>query len=241
MKRFALTVGGIALLAVVIAAATSAAQAAGPTFDKANFHHPLDITNRYMLLKPGTTFVYDGTEDGKPTQEEFAVTDQIKTILGVDTRVIRDTNWEAGRVVEITYDWFAQDDMGNVWYFGEFSTQYKNGKAIGHEGSWQAGVDGAKPGVVMKAHPKVGDTYQQELAPGIAEDMATVLSLTESVCVPYGCFSHVLKTKEFTPLEPGIAEHKYFAPGVGHVKTVMVEGGAEESYLVKIVTDDRDD
>ncbi len=238
MKRFAYVVDRIALLAVLIATATSATQAAGSTFDKANFHHPLDITNPYMPLESGTQFVYDGTNDrGKPAHEEFVVTDQVKTILGVNTRVIHDTNWEAGRVVEDTYDWFAQDDTGIVWYFGEFSTQYKNGKVIGHEGSWQAGVNGARPGIVMKAHPKVGETYQQEFAPGIAEDMATVLSLTESVCVPHGCFSQVLKTEDFSPLELGV-EHKYFAPGVGLIKTVTVEGGSEESHLVTIVTDD---
>ncbi len=239
MKRLAYVAGRIALLTVLIATVTSATQAAGSTFDKANFHHPLDITNPYMPLESGTTFVYDGTNDRrKPTHEEFVVTNQIKTILGVDTRVIHDTNWEAGRVVEDTYDWFAQDDMGNVWYLGEFSTQYKNGKVIGHEGSWEAGVNGAQQGIVMETHPKVGDTYQQELAPGIAEDTATVLSLTESVCVPYGCFSHVLKTKEFSPLEPGVSEHKYYAPSVGQIKTVTVEGGSEESHLVAIVTDD---
>jgi hypothetical protein len=136
-----------------------------------------------------------------------------------------------------TLDWFAQDNAGNVWYFGEFATEFKNGKVIGHDGSWEAGVDGAKAGIVMEAKPKVGDTYQQELAPGVAEDMATVLSLKESVCVPYGCFSNVLKTRDFSPLEPGVAENKYYAPGVGQIKTVMVEGGSEVSELVDVVTD----
>jgi hypothetical protein len=168
------------------------------------------------------------------THGEFVVTGQTKTIMGVDTRVIHDTHWEAGKVVEITDDWFAQDDAGNVWYLGEFSSEYKNGKLVGHKGSWEAGKNGAQAGIVMEANPKVGDTYQQEVAPGIAEDQATVLSLTESVCVPYGCFSNVLKTKESTPLEPSVAEHKYYAPGVGQIKSVMVQGGSEESNLVNI-------
>jgi len=247
MKRFAFTFGGITLLMVLTVAATSVAQASGstqasaPTFDQAKFHHPLDITNPYMPLKPGTTFVYKGKSDGTPTREEFVVTYRVKTILGVETRVVRDTNWEAGRVVEITEDWFAQDDDGNVWYFGEFSTEYENGEVVGHEGSWEAGVDGAQPGIVMKADPKVGDVYQQENAPGIAEDTAKVLSLTESICVPYGCFSNVLKTKDFTPLEPGVVEHKYYAPGVGLIKTVLVKGGEEQSSLFKIVAGDDDD
>ena len=219
------------------------AAASQPTFDKDNFHHPLDITNQYMPLEPGTTFVYAGTsgrkhtrEGRKRTREAFVVTDRTKTILDVETRVIHDTVWEGGKVVESTEDWFAQDDAGNVWYFGEFSTDIENGKVKGHEGSWEAGVNGAKPGIVMEAHPKVGDTYQQEDAPGVAEDRATVLSLTESVCVPYGCFSDVLKTREFTPLEPDVVEDKYYAPGVGQIKEVTVKGGSEESQLVTVVS-----
>jgi hypothetical protein len=156
-------------------------------------------------------------------------------ILGVETRVIRHRDWEKGKLVEDTFDWFAQDDAGNVWYFGEYSTQYKNGKVIGHEGSWEAGVDGALPGIVMEANPQVGDTYQQENAPGIAEDMATVLGVDESICVSYGCFSNVLKIKDFSPLEPDVVEHKYYTPGIGLIKTVLSRG-FELSELVNIVT-----
>lgn len=226
-----------------------------PAFDKNNFHHPLDITNKHMPLKPGTTFVYAGKIGGGPahksrkhahkgrkhahkgrtnTRDTFVVTDQTKKILGVETRVIHDTVWEAGKVVESTDDWFAQDDEGNLWYFGEFSTDIKNGKVKGHKGSWEGGVNGAEPGIIMEAHPKVGDTYQQESAPGVAEDRATVLSLAESLCVPYGCFSNVLETEEFSPLEPSVVEHKYYAPNVGQIKEVVVKGGSEESHLVSI-------
>lgn len=246
MKRFALTIGGIALLIVVMASAALTAQASGaartlePTFDSAEFNHPLDITNPYMPLEPGTTFVYKGKSEGAPTRQEFVVTDQTKTILGVKARVVVDTNWEGGKLVERTEDWFAQDDAGNVWYLGEFATEYENGEVVGHEGSWEAGVDGAQAGIVMKAHPIVGETYQQENAPGIAEDMATVLSLTESACVRYGCFSDVLQTGEFTPLEPGSVEHKFYASGVGLIKAILVEGGEEQSQLVKIIKEDDD-
>lgn len=236
MKRFTIAIGGIALLLMFMASAAIPTQAEGVSFNKAKFSNPLVVDNPYFPLVPGTTFIYEGTEDRKSTFEEFVVTNQTKTILGVETRVIRDTNWENGKLVEETFDWFAQDDAGNVWYFGEFSTQYKNGKVIGHEGSWEAGVNGASAGIVMEAKPKVGDTYQQELAPGIAEDMATVLSLNESVCVPFGCFSNVLETKDFSPLEPGVAENKYYAPEIGQIKTIMVEGGSEVSELVDIMT-----
>ncbi len=236
MKRYTFVVGGIALLLLLLAAATSPVLAAPPKFDKANFSHPLDINNQYQPLQPGTTYVYDGTTDGKPTHETFVVTHETKTILGIQVRVIRDSVFEKGKLIEQTDDWFAQDNAGNVWYMGEFSTDFKNGKVVSHEGSWEGGVNGAQPGIIMEAHPKVGDTYQQESAPGVAEDMAKVLSLSESICVPFGCFTNVLKTKEFTPLEPGVVEQKFYAPGVGEIRAVIVQGGSEESHLVRIQT-----
>ena len=238
MNRLKIAIGGMALLLMFVASTTNPIQAKEDPFNKASFSNSLVIDNPYLPLVPGTTYIYQGTADRRSTYEEFVVTNQTKTILGVETRVIHDTNWENGKVIEDTFDWFAQDDEGNVWYFGEFSTEYKNGKVIGHHGSWEAGVNGASAGIVMEAKPKVGDTYQQELAPGIAEDMVTVLSLNEIVCVPFGCFSNVLKTKDFTPLEPGVAENKYYAPGIGQIKTIAVEGGSEVSELVDIVTNE---
>jgi hypothetical protein len=179
--------------------------------------------------------VYEGMDEHKRSYEEFVVTGRTKTIMGIQTRVIRDTNWDNGKIVEQTLDWFAQDDAGNVWYFGEYSSQYKNGKVIGHEGSWQAGVNGARAGIVMEANPRVGDTYKQERAPGVAEDTATVLSLNGSLCVPLDCYTNVLKTREFSPLEPDVVENKYYAPGVGLIKSVLVAGGEEFSVLTRIV------
>ena len=120
-----------------------------------------------------------------------------------------------GNLTEKTFDYYAQDKKGNVWYFGEDTKEYENGKVVSTKGSWEAGVDGAKPGFIMQADPKVGETYRQEYYEGEAEDMAKVLSLSESVTVPYGSFDQVLVTKEWTPLEPGLVEHKYYAPGVG--------------------------
>jgi len=237
MKRNTIAAAGIALIIILVVSGAFPVQAQGISFNTAKFSDPLDIDNRYFPLVPGTTFIYEGTTDHKSTRDEFVVTNDTKTILGIQTRVIQDTAFENGKVVEVTLDWFAQDNAGNVWYFGEFSTEFKNGKVISHAGSWEAGVDGAKAGIVMEAKPKVGDTYQQELAPGVAEDMATVLSLKESVCVPYGCFSNVLQTKDFSPLEPDVVEHKFYAPGVGQIKTVLVEGGSEVSELVDVVTD----
>jgi hypothetical protein len=121
----------------------------------------------------------------------------------------------AGKLIEKTYDWFAQDNKGTVWYFGEDTKEYENGKVVSTKGSWEAGVDGAKPGILMPAEPKVGHSYHQEYYPGEAMDMARVLSFDASVRVPYGSFDHVLETKEWTPLQPGFFEKKYYVRGVG--------------------------
>ena len=238
MKRFAFAVGGMVLLLTLLQVTGWPVEAATPEFDKANFTNPLNITNKYLPLKAGNTFIYKGRADGEPVRERFAITNETKTILGIKTRVIRDTVWINGELAELTDDWFAQDDAGNVWYLGEFSTDYENGKVVGHEGSWEAGVNGAKPGIVMLANPKVGDSYAQEFAPGIAEDKATVLSLNEKIRVPYGRFTNVLKTKDLSPLDPGAVEHKYYAPGIGLVKAILVKGGSEQVRLLDIKSDD---
>jgi hypothetical protein len=206
-------------------------QAAIPKFDKSIFHNSLKIDNKYFPLKPGTTFVYKGKSEGEPTRDVFKVTNKVKVILGINTRVVHDDAYVNGKLEESTDDWFAQDDKGTVWYFGEFTTELATGS---HEGSWEAGVKGAKPGIIMLAQPKVGDTYQQEFFKGVAEDAATILSLTEKVCVPYGCFSNVLKTKDFTPLDPDLIDHKFYAQGIGTIKTLQVSGGQSVENLVQI-------
>jgi hypothetical protein len=167
----------------------------------------------------------------------FKVTNKVKVILGINTRVVHDDAFVNGEHEESTDDWFAQDDKGTVWYFGEFTTDLTTGS---HEGSWQAGVKGAKPGIIMLAQPKVGDKYQQERAKGVAEDFATVLSLKEKVCVPYGCFSNVLKTEDINPFEPDIVENKFYAQGIGYIKAVQVKGGSGEEHLVQIKGKSRD-
>ncbi len=208
------------------------AQAVTSAFGNSNFQHPLKIDNKYFPLKPGTTFIYKGTKEGDPTRDTFEITNKVKVIAGVTTREIHDSLFTKGVLTESTQDWFAQDDKGNVWYFGEFTTDFSNGGS--HEGSWQAGVKGAKAGIIMEAQPKVGDTYNQELAKGVAEDKASVLSLDDKVCVTYGCFTHVLKTKEFTPLEPGKVENKFYAQNIGNIKALSVKGESEEQHLVQI-------
>ena len=139
------------------------------------------------------------------------------------------TSWS-----RITSDWYAQDNDGNVWYFGEDSREYEDGEEVSTEGSWQAGVDGAQPGIIMKANPRIGDSYRQEYYPGEAEDMGQVIRLNESASVPYGSFGEVLVILEWNPLEPDVIEHDYYAPGVGAILEVVVEGEPERVELVEI-------
>ncbi len=156
--------------------------------------------------------------------------------MGVIALVANDTGTVKGRVVEITFDYFAQDKSGNVWYFGESASQVQNGVVIGHAGSWLGGVNGAQPGIVMEANPKVGDFYCQENSPGVAQDQARVLGVTRSICVPYTCTHHNgLKTKETSPLEPGVVEDKWYALQAGEIQAMDVKGGTDLSQLVAIL------
>lgn len=198
-----------------------------PAVDPSKFTSSID--NPLFPLKPGTVFVYETAgEDGKE-RVEVCVTHETKTILGVTCTVVRDTVTVGGKVTEDTHDWYAQDKSGNVWYFGEDSKAYRDGKVVSTGGSWEAGVKGAKPGIIMKAKPAKGDKYYQEYAVGVAEDEAEVVSLSESAKVPYGSFSDCLKTKEFTALEPGAVEYKFYASGVGLVLTL--EGDVREELV----------
>jgi hypothetical protein len=180
-----------------------------PHIDPAHFTTKID--NEYFPMKPGTTFLYEG----KGERDEMSVTHQTKKVMGVECIVVDDRAWEDGKLIEKTYDWFAQDKEGTVWYFGEDTREYENGKVTSTKGSWEAGVDGAKPGIIMQALPKVGQVYHQEYYPGEAMDMAKVLSLDASVRVSYGSFDHVIETKEWTPLQPVFYEKKYYVRGVG--------------------------
>ena len=155
------------------------------------------------------------------------VTSDTKVILGVTCVVVRDTVYVGvdRTLEEDTIDWYAQDKFGNIWYFGENAVEYgPDGLIVGLGGSWMAGVDGAKPGIIMKANPQVGDLYRQEFALGTAEDMAQVIGLNQPTTTPIpnppGPFNNCLETKEFSPLEPDVVEHKFYAPGIGNVQTV---------------------
>jgi hypothetical protein len=202
----------------------------------AGFLAPTDFTTRidnpYLPMRPGSRWVYRETDtDGTAQRVVVRVTRRTKRIAnGVTARVVRDTVTERGRRVEDTFDWFAQDRAGNVWYLGEDSTEYEDGKPVSKEGSWEAGVDGARAGIVMLARPRPGRGYRQEHFPGEAEDRARVLSLDDQAEVPAGHFTRVLLTKDWNPLEPKVLEYKLYARGVGLVLALHVsgEGGREE-------------
>ena len=212
MRQITLLSAIIGSVLVLVAGCTSSSQDEKPYAPHIN---PADFTttidNEYFPLEPGTTFVYEG----KGERDEMTVTHDTKKVMGVQCVVVEDKAWEGGKLIEQTYDWFAQDKKGTVWYFGEDTKEYENGKVVSTKGSWEAGVDGAKPGIIMQATSKVGESYRQEYYPGEAMDMAKVLSLSASVTVPYGSFDHVLETKEWTPLQPGFSERKYYVRGVG--------------------------
>jgi hypothetical protein len=194
------------------------------------------INNPFLPLEPGNTFIYKGSKEGSKQRDVFAVTDRTIVIDGVTCRVVHDRVFMQGVLQEDTFDYFAQDRDGNVWYFGEDTEELdKRGRVVSTAGTWRAGVDGAQPGVIMEAHPKVRDHYFQEVAAPIAQDEAIVLNLHEIVAVPFGKFTNCLQTKEFTQLEPGNVEHKFYARGIGCILGVVVKGGKERLALVNIV------
>jgi uncharacterized membrane protein YkoI len=186
------------------------------------------ITNKYLSFTPGTNFVYQGkTEEGTERNEVY-VTNQTKNIMGIETLVVWDRVWLDDQLIEETYDWYVQDKVGNVWYYGEDSKEYEDGVVVSTEGSWEAGVDGAEAGVVMEAFPKVGDSYRQEYYEGKAEDMTDIISMNVSIKVKYGQFKNCLQTKDWTPLEPDSDEYKYYCPEVANlVYEVVADEGLQ--------------
>jgi hypothetical protein len=205
-----------------------------PMIDPANFLNA--ITNPYFPLTPGTTFIYEGQTSQGLEHDEFFVTHNTRTILGVTCVEVHDTVKVNGELTEDTLDWFAQDKDGNVWYFGENTHELSGGLITTIGGTFMAGADGAKPGIVMKAHPMIGDFYRQESSLANAEDFAEVTSLTKSVLVPAGSFSNCLQTRETSPLEPDLQEDKYYALGVGNVLTVDATTG-ERTELIGITNE----
>jgi hypothetical protein len=227
-RSFALTILTSTLFALPAAAAAPPSHAViKPTDFVMRVDHP------YFPLDPGTVFRYVTNSKASQEVNDVVVSHDTKIILGVMATVVLDSVYTNGDLTEATADWYAQDKAGNVWYFGEDSKELDHGQVVSTEGSWEAGVAGAQPGIIMEANPEVGDTYQQEFQAGVAEDMAKVTGLDVPITVPYGSFS-CLETLEWTHLTPNDRARKYYARGVGNVLELAPKGGQVRTELVSV-------
>jgi hypothetical protein len=197
-----------------------------------------DIDNPYWPMSAGSRWVYRET-DGKGSVQrvDVTVTTQRKVVDGIEAVVVHDLVTEDGEMVEDTLDWYAQDKDGNVWYLGEDTKEYEDGKVVSTEGSWEAGVDGAQAGIIVPAKPEQGLTYREEHYAGQAEDAAEVLSVEGRAEVPFGRFSGALITRNYTPVDPNVVELKLYARGIGPVLVVQTSGGSSREELVSFRTD----
>jgi len=203
------------------------------SLDPADF--TVEITNPYWPMDVGDRWVFEETDaDGSEQQVEVTVLEETYTVAaGIEARVVHDLVTGDGGVVEDTIDWYAQDSAGNVWYLGEETAEYENGEVVSTAGSWEAGVNGAQTGIVVPAEPAPGLSYRQEYLEGEAEDEAIVLSVSEQVEAPAGRYTDALLTRDTTPLEPEVAELKFYALGVGPVLILQTSGGAARESLVE--------
>jgi hypothetical protein len=244
MRRIRLLAGVplAALLAVALAAAAPA-QVANPglpkgadpvTLNPADFSATID--NRQWPMTVGSRWVYRVTDmsNGSTNRQVITVTPRTKRMAdGITARVVHDVVTDHGKPVEVTDDWYAQDSQGNVWYFGEHTISYEHGKPSDN-GSWQASVKGAMPGVALPAHPTVGLSYREEYSKGVAEDQSRILALDAQAQVRAGHFTQVLLAEDYSPIEPRVSELKFYAKGNGQaVLAIDVSGGADREELIK--------
>jgi hypothetical protein len=216
----------LALIAVLLAAGCGGGKHAAA-------HFSAHVTNPWYPLLPGSTWIYRGVKDGEPAREVMTVTHRTRTIAGAPCVVVSDFLYLSGRLEERTTDYYSQDSSGKVWYFGENTAELdKNGHVKDTTGSWLAGVHGAKAGVFMFTHPKPGQSARQEFYKGQAEDHFAVLRLDASVQVPFVTTRHALLTKEWTPLEPGVIDPKFYVRGIGTVLERTAKGPLERNELV---------
>jgi hypothetical protein len=202
--------------------------------DPANFS--ADITNPYWPMKPGTRWTYHGEEAGSPSEEIVIVVTRAtkKLANGITARVVRDTARSEGQIIEDTLDWYAQDEQGNVWYMGEQTAEFENGKVVSRAGSWEAGKDGAMPGIMLPAQPQVGQKYRQEYKKGEAEDNGEVLATNHLVEVEAGPYKDALVTMDTSTIEPDVVEYKFYGHGTGPLLALDISGGAAREELMKV-------
>ena len=192
-----------------------------------------EIDNPYWPMKPGSRWVFRETDsEGSLSRVVVTVLDETKTIMAAQARVVHDQVTTDGELAEDTYDWYAQDAAGNLWYLGEDTTEYEKGKVKTHEGSWQAGVDGALPGIIMPADPQVAMAYREEYYKGHAEDEAAIIGTDALAVVPAGRFEHGIQTRNTSGIEPNVVEEKIYANGVGVVLEITVSGGSDRDELL---------
>ncbi len=238
MMKKLLTVLSAISVTGVIAAATRASNAPAsgtdyePVLDPANFVSVID--NPYFPLPVGRTLVYEGVKDGQSQVDTVIVTNQTRVIEGITARMVSDVSTHDGTLLEKTFDFYAQDKQGNVWYLGEDTTAFLANGKTDTSGSWMAGVNDAEPGLIMEANPQIPDAYRQEFLAGQAEDTAWVVELGGAVTVPYGKVRNTLKTLEATRIEPGSYDLKVYAPGIGIVLEQSLSGAAEVASLVSV-------
>lgn len=237
-----LTASSVAAIAVLAGAVSGPAPSEALTTARpaTHRHHPGPaaftqgrVDNAWFPLKPGTKWTYRGSDEGDRTRDVMIAEHRTRIVDGVVCRVVFDRVWTNGRLSERTRDFYAQTKLGTVWYFGErTATLNRHGGVISREGLFTSGVDGAEAGVFMTAHPRRGPSYFQEYYPGHAMDVFTVVRRGAHVSVPLLWSDHALLTRETTPLERGVVDHKYYVRDVGDVREVTVKGGNERLHLV---------
>jgi hypothetical protein len=235
-KRTAVVAAIVALMGVGSLVGGGIHASAGPTpaaIDPNDFTTPLP--NPYFPLEPGTVSILRGSEDGERLLNRTTITHFTKMIQGVRTTVVQDVLYSDGALAEKTTDWYAADNTGTVWYFGERTATYnRHGDVVSTEGSWQAGVDGAMAGIIMPANPGPTDAYRQEIYRGHAEDQAWIVARHQVVHVPYGDLSQIVRSYEWTRLEPNVVSVKFYGAGLGIVREKDVSGGDELLELVRV-------
>jgi hypothetical protein len=237
LRAIPFVAAAVVLLAACGGGSKSSAGSQLPTGSEPAELDPADFTteidNAYWPMSPGSRWVYREVENGDVQRVTVNVTDRTKTIDGIEARVVHDlVTTPDGEKVEDTFDWYAQDKDGNLWYLGEDTKEYEDGRVVSTEGSWEHGVDGAEAGIIVPAEPKQGLTYREEYYAGHAEDAAEVLSVEGKVQVPYGRFGNAMITRNFSGIEPNVEELKFYAKGVGPVLELLVSGGAGRTELL---------
>jgi hypothetical protein len=228
----------LTFIAVAVLSGGCGGNGTGPTnppFDPANF--VLGVTNPFFALTPGTINFYEGQADGVTQTDSAEVLSETKTILGITATVVHDRVYTEGELTEDTFDWYAQDTDGNVWYLGEDTKELENGQVVSMEGSWEAGVNGAVAGILMWADPSahIGEEYRQEFSQGVAEDLGKVVAVNQDAAVPFGSLTGCVKTEDRSALEPGILENKYYCPQLGLTLEVGVQGSTDRNELVEVI------